>query len=119
MMSVAMPLEPIAVPLAPNANGTLYVRDTGVRLERIIYAYKAGHSPADIVDMFDALRLADVFAVICYYLDHQEEVDGYMEEYERESMAIRKKIEARQPSQDEIKTELLSRKAARNGSSNR
>ncbi len=111
-MSVAVPIEPIAVPLVPHANGTLFVRDSGIPLERIIESYNAGSTPADIVDMFDTLRLADVFAVISYYLDHQEEVDTYLRIQEAEADKVQAMIEATLPQRPGFHAELKNRWAA-------
>jgi uncharacterized protein (DUF433 family) len=112
MMSVAVPIEPIAVPLVPHANGTLFVRDSGIPLERLIDSYNAGSTPADIVDMFDTLRLADVFAVISYYLDHLDEVDAYLGVREEEADRIQAMIEAAQPPRTALQEELQRRWAA-------
>jgi hypothetical protein len=77
----------------------------------VIYAYKSGESPEQIVEDFDTLKLADVYSVIGYYPRHQSEVDAYLREAEAEAEAIRRRIES-QPGYHEFREHLLARRAA-------
>jgi len=102
----------LSVPLREEPPGVLRVGKSRVLLELVIHAYHQGESPEGIVEMYPALELADVFAVIAYYLAHREEVDEYLRVCDEQAEAIRRKIEASQrpgPS----KEELLSRAMAR------
>ncbi|MBO0699558.1 MAG: DUF433 domain-containing protein, partial [Zavarzinella sp.] len=62
--------EPRPVPLDRLPNGVLRVAGTRIGLDLVIGAYKAGQTPEQIVEAYDSLRLADVYALIAYYLDH-------------------------------------------------
>jgi uncharacterized protein (DUF433 family) len=108
-MSKHLTLEPRPLPLTRDADGKLWVAGTSVPLERVVECHKAGDSPEEIVDAFDTLRLADVYAVISYYLDNKEEVEKYMNEREESAEAIRRMIEARQPVRPGFREELLAR----------
>jgi uncharacterized protein (DUF433 family) len=104
-------IEPRAVPLFLDENGVWRVTGTTIPLERVIECYKAGETPEGTVDAFDSLRLADVYAIIGYYLDHKEEVENYLREQALEAEKIRRMIEASQPSRAGLREELLARKA--------
>jgi uncharacterized protein (DUF433 family) len=67
--------------------GVLRVGNTRVLLELVVHAHQHGEPPEAIVEMYDALEIADVFAVIAYYLAHQAEVDEYVRERDENSRA--------------------------------
>src|SRR5262249_48949563 len=98
-------------PLTRLENGAYRVTGTRIGLELVIEAYKEGASPEEIVDSFDSLRLADVYTVIGYYLDHKEEVDEHLRQEDREAEELRCMIEASQPPREELRQKLLARKA--------
>jgi uncharacterized protein (DUF433 family) len=108
-MAVRLNLEPRPVPLTPIEGGVLRVTGTRIPLERIVECYKAGETPEGIVDSFDTLRLADVYAVISFYLDHKEEVEEYIREQEEQAEELRRLIEASQPARPGFREELLAR----------
>ena len=68
-------------------------------------------SPEDLVRAYDTLGLADVHAVIAYYLRHRDEVNGYLRARRDEAEKLRQEIEARQPARDEFREKLLARQA--------
>lgn len=57
------------------------------------------------------MTLADVYAVIGYYLRHQDEVDAYLAEQQQEADELRQQNEARCNPTD-IRARLLARRAA-------
>lgn len=103
------------IPIREDEGGALRVGNTRVVLELVLRAHQRGASPRDIVRMYDSLSLADVYAVIGYYLHHQKELDELLERYEREAEEIRAKIEASQPDRKGLRERLLSRRAAMRG----
>ena len=66
------------IPLRQDENGVIRVGQTRVLLELVIRAYYMGETPEGIVEMYTSLTLADVYAVLGYYLTNQAEVDAYM-----------------------------------------
>jgi hypothetical protein len=54
-------------------------------------------TPEEMVRAYDTLLLADVHAVIAYYLRHRDEVRAYRKRREEEAQALRAKIEAERP----------------------
>jgi uncharacterized protein (DUF433 family) len=102
----------LTVPLRQDPPGVLRVGKTRVLLEMVVRAYQRGASPQDIVRMYDALDLADVFAVIAFYLAYPVEIHEYLHRCDGEADAVRRKIEAAQPPQPS-KDELLARARAK------
>lgn len=91
-MTLTIIAEP--VPLAADQDGNMRVAGTRVTLDSIIGAYKNGDSAEEIAENFPGLELADIYAVLTYYLRHQAEVEAYLEEQHRLADEFRKKIAA-------------------------
>lgn len=105
-----MTISAEVVPLREEA-GVIRVAGTRVTLDTIISVFNAGATPEEIAQRYPTLQLADVYAVIGYYLHHRGEVDAYLRERERQADAIQKENEARfDPSG--IRERLLARRAA-------
>ncbi len=100
----------LAVPLREDAYGVLRVGETRVRLDSVIVAWKQGESPEQIADNFDSLELADVYAVVSYYLHAREKIESYLDENRLRGERIRKTIETRSP-QIGLRERLLARRA--------
>ena len=100
-------------PITTNADGVALIGTTRVRLETIIAAFHRGDSPEQIVDSFDVLSLADVYAVIAYYLNHRDEVDTYIREQDRAAQQVYRNIEANRPDMLSLRQRLLERKQKR------
>jgi hypothetical protein len=49
-----------------------------------VYSFNEGQSPDAIQEDFPSLKRAQIYGVIAFYLDHQAEIDKYLEETERE-----------------------------------
>jgi uncharacterized protein (DUF433 family) len=106
-------LEARPVPLDRLPNGVLRVAGTRIGLDLVIGAFKAGETPEQIVEAYDSLRLADVYALIAYYLDHAAEVEEYLRAYEESAQEVRRRIEATQSQRPGFREELLKRWARR------
>ena len=72
--------------------------------------FDLGASPEEIIQQFAALDLADVYAVIGYYLHHQDEVADHMRERQQQAQAVRQATEARYDAVG-IRARLLARRA--------
>lgn len=110
---MVLTFEPVSVPLSMDATGTVRVHGTRLTLDTVLGAYERGDTPAEIVEGFPSLSLADVHAIIAYYLRHREEVDAYLAEGEAKAAQIRKLVEARQGAQEGRRERLLARRAQR------
>jgi uncharacterized protein (DUF433 family) len=104
-------IEAQPVPLRQEDTGAIRVGQTRVHLETVLEAYLEGATAEAIVESFDTLRLADVYAVISYYLNHADKVNDYLRQREELAAELRRKIEAAQPARPGFREELLARRA--------
>jgi uncharacterized protein (DUF433 family) len=105
-----LPLCPEPPPLRVAEGGVVRVGSTRISLDLIVEQYENGMTPEDMVRAYDTLALADVHAVIAYYLRHREEVRAYLKRRAEEAEALRAKIEAERPPVS--RQELLARRQA-------
>src|SRR5579885_3055557 len=98
-------------PLRVEEGGAIRVGKTRVSLDLVVEQYENGMTPEDLVRAYDTLDLADVHAVIAYYLRHREEVRAYLKRREEEAQALQVKIEAERARV--TRDELLARRRAR------
>jgi uncharacterized protein (DUF433 family) len=100
-------LEPI--PLTKTTGGVLRIGNTRVTLDTVITSYNLGATPEEIVQQFPTLALADVYAVVTYYLRHKAEVENYLSERREKAKAVREENEKRFPGEG-LRERLLARK---------
>ena len=86
-------LEAIPVPLKDDGHGGLRVGQTRVSLESVWHLHQQGAGPAQIVQAFDTLQPADVYAVLAWALKHREEVDAYLKRRDEEAAQTRRQLE--------------------------
>jgi uncharacterized protein (DUF433 family) len=103
-------IAPNPVPLSTTADGTVVVGQTRVTLETVITLFKQGAIAEEIAEQFSSLDLADVYAVISYYLRHQSEVEAYLLQQAQRSQEVRQENERRFPSVG-LRDRLLARRA--------
>ncbi len=96
-MPVPLPSALEQPPLRVDENGAVRVGNSRVTLDLVADQYENGMSPEDMIRVYDALKLADVHAVIAYYLRHRDEVRAYMRQREEQAEALRETIEVKQP----------------------
>ena len=85
------------------------VGDTRVPLDTVIFAFKQGATPEEIVADYSTLNLPDVYAVITYYLQNQAEVEAYLQQREGQRDEAHREMGARFP-QAGIRERLLARR---------
>src|SRR5437016_11474538 len=106
-----LPLHADLPPLRIDKGGAVRVGNSRITLDLVVEQYENGMTPEDMVRAYDTLVLADVHAVIAYYLRHRDEVRAYLKRREEEAEALRAKIEAERPGV--AREELLARRSAR------
>ena len=99
------------VPLAADTDGVIRVAGSRLPLDNIIFAFTQGATPEEIVQRFPVVSLADVYAVISYYLHHRTEVDAYLEIRNTKTQEIKDQQETEFNSQG-IRARLLARRIA-------
>jgi uncharacterized protein (DUF433 family) len=103
----------LVVPLREEPPGVLRVGKSRVLLELVLRAFRAGATPEAIVQSYDTLNLADVYAVISRYLAHPEPFDAYLRECDEQAAEGRNKIEELQGPQGDLRATLLARARAK------
>ncbi len=109
-MTLTIAADPL--PLRLDEGGTYRVGPTRVRLDSVVYLFNQGSSAAQIIGEFPSLELADVHAVISYYLRHKTEVDDYVRQREQEADKLQAVIEAL-PQNKELREKLIARRTQR------
>ena len=98
-------------PVRVDEHGAVRVGDSQVLLDIVVREFNNGAEPEAIAHGYPTLDLADVYAVIAYYLRHRSEVDPYLEARRQDAATLRQEIEAKQPNRAELRAKLLARKA--------
>lgn len=83
-----------AIPLVVDSDGVARVGGTRVTLSTLIEAFADGATAEEIVYQYPSLQLADVYAVLTYYLRRRPDVDEYLRQRQEEAEGIRKRNEA-------------------------
>jgi len=65
------------IPLKTDMDGVVRVGNTRVTLDTVVAAFKEGATAEEIVYQYPSVLLADVYAVIGYYLQQQPEVNTF------------------------------------------
>lgn len=82
-----------APPLKADNDGVWRVGGTRVTLDTVVRAFNQGHTAEEIASHYPALKLADIYAVIAYYLNHQADVHYYLQQQTAEIEQLWKGIE--------------------------
>ncbi len=102
----------INVPIEQTAEGVFRITGTRVTLDTVVSAFLHGATAEEIVLRYPTLSLADVYAVVGYYLQYQADVDTYLQQRQHRADLMRAEHEARFPP-DGIRARLLARRAAK------
>jgi hypothetical protein len=80
-----------------------------VLAELVIRAFQDGATPEAIAQRYPTATLADVYAVIAYYLHHRQEVDAYLAAREQRAQEVRQYIERHQGDLADLRRRILAR----------
>ena len=61
----------------------------------VVDAFREGATAEEIAHQYPTLELADIYAVISYYLRHQREVQAYLSGRRDDAATVRQRNEAR------------------------
>ena len=90
-----MTIQTLPIPLRTDPDGVIRVGGTRVTLDTLVAAFEEGATPEEIAHQYPSLDLADVYAVIGYYLRNREEADAYLQQRQETSSKVRAQNEAR------------------------
>lgn len=91
-MTMPIAIEP--PPLRPEPDGTIRVGGTRVTLDTVIASFRAGATPEQIAQQYPSVPLADIYAVIGYYLHHTSDVEAYLADRRRQADETRREMES-------------------------
>jgi hypothetical protein len=83
-----------------------------VSLDSVIFAFNEGSTPEEIAQQYPTLNLADIYAVISYYLQNHDEVVEYLQRRKAHRAELKEEVESRFDPQG-IRDRLLARKRSR------
>jgi uncharacterized protein (DUF433 family) len=109
-MSTGFPAQ--AIPIREDDSGALRVGETRVLLELVVDAFEDGATPETIVQRYETLDLADVYAVLGYYLRHREEVTDYLRRRDEKAAEVWQRIETTRRDLSEIRRRLAARRTS-------
>lgn len=99
----------LPVPLYEDPPGVFRIGKSRVLLELVIRAFQRGQTPEAILQSYDTLCLADVYAVVSYYLANPAPIDEYLAACDQKAEVTRQKLEAAGMAGRVGKEELLAR----------
>jgi len=107
---MTLAIEAELAPLETNADGVVLVGTTRVTLDTVVTVFKQGATAEEIVYRYPSLKLADVYATIAFYLNHQQEVETYLTQRQQQAQEVRLVNQTRFDPQG-LRDRLLARKA--------
>lgn len=108
-MTLLIRTQPI--PLETDADEVVRVRGTRVTLDTIVAAFNEGATAEEIAYQYPSLHLADVYAVIGYYLRNRSDVSAYSRKRQQLAEIVRQQNEARFSPQG-VRERLIARRIA-------
>jgi uncharacterized protein (DUF433 family) len=103
-------LPTISIPLHADEHGTLYIAQTKVTFELVIYAFRTGDSPEHIQENYPVLSLSDIYSICSYYLQNQEMMDAYLKRQEDAEKRFMQEVDTRHPLSGKLRAKLLALK---------
>lgn len=100
---------PETPPLRRDTSGALRIGRSRVLVELVIRAFQDGATPETIAQRYPTATLADIYAVVAYYLRHREEMEAYLMEREQQAQEVRVHIASRQGDLANLRERLLTR----------
>ena len=76
-------------------------------VELVIRAFQDGATPEAIAQRYPTATLADLYAVIAYYLRHRQELEAYLAEREQRAQDVRQRIERQQGDLADLRRRIL------------
>jgi uncharacterized protein (DUF433 family) len=100
------------VPLEADGDGVIRVKGTRVTLDTVVESFQEGATAEEIAQQYPTLALAEVYAVIGYFLRQQTKVIAYLQQRQAKAARVRKDNESRFDQRDLLKR-LMARRATK------
>ena len=96
------------IPIETDKDDVIRVGNTRVTLETLVLAFNGGSTAEEIVYQFPVLNIADVYAVITYYLRNRDTVEKYLNNRMQLSEQVKRRKQENKNMND-IRERLLAR----------
>lgn len=90
---MTLPIVTETVPLVTDMDGVVRIGKTCVTRDTVIAAFLDGATAEEVVYQYPFLNLADVYAVITYYLRRRAEVAAYLQQRQQQAGKLREQSE--------------------------
>jgi uncharacterized protein (DUF433 family) len=107
---MSLRIEKEQFPLKITPDGVVRVGGTRVTLDTVIAAFKEGAAAEEIVFRYPSLHLADVYAVLSYYLRRTKEIEDYLNQRQKKTNEVKQQYSSIFESQG-IRDRILARMA--------
>ncbi|WP_019502825.1 DUF433 domain-containing protein [Pseudanabaena sp. PCC 6802] len=87
--------EATSPPFRYDEAGGIRIGSSRVTLDSVLASYQNGSTPEEIAIQFSSLRLEDIYSAITYYLNHRQEIDGYLEQRSNQAQQLRHQLTER------------------------
>jgi uncharacterized protein (DUF433 family) len=78
-----------AAPIFIDTDGVARIGKSRVTLDTVVAVFEQGATAEEIACRYPALKLADVYNAIGFYLDHHQEVTVYLYERQQQAQSVR------------------------------
>jgi uncharacterized protein (DUF433 family) len=82
-------------PLALWEDGSIRIGSSRVPLDTVVHAFTGGTTAEQIQDDFPTLSLREIYGAISHYLEHEDQVEEYLQRRDQEAARVRAEIEDR------------------------
>ena len=96
------------IPIETDKDGVIRVGNTRVTLETLVTAFNSGSTAEEIVYQFPVLNLADVYAVITYYLRNRDTLEKYLNKRKQRAEQVKRQNQNNENMND-VRKRLLAR----------
>ena len=85
-------------PLIWGEDGTIRVAGSRVTLDSVVHAFQRGATAEDIREQFPSLSLCTIYGTLAYYLEHQTQIEAYLQKQQRADEETQQEVETRSSS---------------------
>jgi len=96
------------IPIETDKDGVIRVGNTRITLETFVTAFNSGSTAEEIVYQFPVLNLADVYAVITYYLRNRDNVERYLNKRKQRAEQVKRQNQ-NNDNMNDVRKRLLDR----------
>jgi uncharacterized protein (DUF433 family) len=102
------------IPLVQNEAGDMYIEGSRVFLEHVVEKFNAGKTPDEIQQDYPSLTLADIYAVVAYYLRHRQDVDDYVQRQAQRSKDMASMVASYGSSSSSVRAKVIAKRDQQN-----